>query len=106
MVPEYEEVRQAVNLLGNAYEELGILVKQGIVDKELFLDRYCWVISANWKQVVKAVADARADAGQPAIWESFEYLAVLSDDWLRDHASTYPIGLRRMPLPERPPLNP
>jgi hypothetical protein len=104
VVPEYEELRQAANLIGNSYEELGILVKQGIVDKDIFLDRYSWVILRYWKLIDKALVDARDATGQPAIWENFEYLAVLSEDWMRQHPSLYPKGVRRMPLPQRPPL--
>jgi hypothetical protein len=103
-IAEYEEIREAASLVGNAYEELGILVKQGIVDKDIFLDRYSWVIMGLWKRLEKTVADARAATGQQAVWENFEYLAVLSEDWLREHPSVYPRGVRRMPLPKRPPL--
>jgi hypothetical protein len=104
VIPEYEEIRDAVTFVGNSYEELGILVKQGIVDKDIFLDRYSWVIVGTWKRIEKALADSRMAVGKDAIWENFEYLAVLSEDWLRDHPSTYPRGSRRMPLPQRPPL--
>lgn len=102
--PEYEKVREAVTLVCNSYEELGILVKNGIVDKDLFMDRYSWVITAAWRLVDKAVADARHDTGQIAVWENFEYLAVLSKDWIRDHPTVYPKGMARMALPDRPPL--
>jgi hypothetical protein len=102
---EYEELRQAAILVGNAYEELGILVKQGIVDKDIFLDRYSYVILGLWARLEKTVVDSRDATGQQAVWENFEYLAVLSEDWLRDHPSVYPRGVRRMPLPKRPPLN-
>src|SRR5215469_6753110 len=88
--PDFEEVRRAISFVCNAYEELGILVKNGIVDKELFLDRYSWVIFGMWRRIDKAVADARHDTGQAAVWENFEYLAVLSEAWLRDHPSAYP----------------
>ena len=103
-VPEWEEIREATTLVGNSYEELGILVKQGIVDKDIFLDRYSWVIAGMWKRIEKALADSRMATGQAALWENFEYLAALSEDWMREHPSTYPKGMRRMPLPERPPL--
>ena len=44
---------------------------------------------------LKDHARARSLA-QPAIWENFEYLAVLSEDWIRQNTSTYPKGVRRM----------
>ena len=104
LIPEYEDVRQATNVIGNAYEELGILVKQGIVDKAIFLERYCWVILSYWKTMRKSLVDSRDSTGSAAIWENFEYLAVLSEDWMKEHPSLYPRGMRRMPLPERPAL--
>ena len=45
---EYVELRRAALLVGNAYEELGVLVKNGIIDKSLFLDRYAWRILSDW----------------------------------------------------------
>jgi hypothetical protein len=93
---EYEALRNASTLIGNAYEELGILVKNGIVDRDLFLDRYSWTILGMWRRLEQVCADSRVATGQAALWENFEYLAVLSEDWLRDHVSAYPKGARRM----------
>lgn len=95
---DFVQLRSAANLVGNTHEELGILVKNGIVDKDLFLDRYCWVIAGDWRLLERFTAYVRAAAGNEAIWESFEYLAVVSEDWMRDHPSMYPTGVRRMPL--------
>ncbi|MBV8223125.1 MAG: hypothetical protein JO293_07155 [Candidatus Eremiobacteraeota bacterium] len=97
--PEYEELRRATIVIGNAYEELGILVKNGIVDSHLFLDRYSWVILGAWNRLLPVTSRARAVTGKNAIWENFEYLAVLSEDWMVAHPSLYPKGMRRMPMP-------
>ena len=41
---------------------------------------------------------ARRSAGD-ALWENFEYLAVLAQDWLAMHPKgTYPAGVRRLTL--------
>ena len=93
---DYVRLRNAVVLVGNTYEELGILVKNGIVDKDLFLDRYCWVIARSWLALENAVGFTRAAVGSNAIWENFEYLTVLSQDYRRDHPSAYPAGIRRL----------
>ena len=98
--PGYLELRRATNTIGNAYEELGILVKNGIVDPELFLDRYSWVLLNAWKRLAPITAWTREATGQQAVWENFEYVAVLSEDWLRDHPMVYPKGVRRMELPK------
>jgi heme/copper-type cytochrome/quinol oxidase subunit 2 len=101
----YVEVRRASLVVGNGYEELGILVKRGIIDRDMFLDRYCWVISGAWKRLEPVTALGRAAMENDWAWENFEYLAVLAEDWMAKHgAGTYPHGMRRMKLSNRWPL--
>jgi len=95
---EYVELRRAALLVGNAYEELGVLVKNGIIEKSLFLDRYAWRILSDWRLLEKLTALSRAATQQEGAWENFEYVAVLSEDWLERKHSTYPKGMRRMQL--------
>ena len=101
-------IRRAIVLVANTYEELGILVKNGIVDRDLFLDRYCWVIAQRWRVLEEHIAFFRAITGDDAIWENFEFLTVLSQDYQRQHPSRYPAGMRRLkpvntwPLPPMP----
>jgi Domain of unknown function (DUF4760) len=108
VVPEHNEVFHAARFIANTYEELGILVKNGIVDRDLFLDRYSWVISRAWNRMQRLIAWARAVSGKDAIWENFEYLVVLSEDYMAQHTSTYPSGVRRLkphnpwPVPPAP----
>jgi hypothetical protein len=105
---EYRNVADAVRLVGNTYEELGILVKNGIVDREIFLDRYAWDIMLNWKRLAQFNAWFRAVVSEPRIWENFEYITVLSQDWMREHPATYPQDVRRLqvefpwPVPPMP----
>lgn len=103
--PAYVELRRAGIVVGNGYEELGILVKRGIVDRDMFLDRYCDVILRAWKRLEPVTALGRAAMGNDLAWENFEYLAVLSEDYLAKHeGGTYPRGVRRMALTNRWPL--
>ena len=95
---EHRDIIDAARLVGNAYEELGILVKNGIVDKNIFLDRYCLVILRIWRCMEPVVAWTREVAGNNAVWENFEYLAVLSEDFINNSASNYPKGVRRLQL--------
>jgi hypothetical protein len=104
--PEYAEVRSAALLVGNAYEELGILVKNGIVDKTMFLDRYTFVIIRTWNQLEAFNAFNRAVAGDSSLWENFELLTVYSQDWDREHPSDYPKGVRRLQLTSPWPVPP
>lgn len=41
---------------------------------------------------------ARAATGEQAIYENFEYLAVLSKRFLKAHPQTYPAGVGRLEL--------
>lgn len=103
---EYYDLADAVRLLGNTYEELGILVKNGIIDRIIFLDRYAWVIVQAWNLTNRGLAWTRATTGNNAIWENFEYLTVLSQDEMRKHPSTYPKGVRRLQLDNPWPVPP
>ncbi len=94
--PRYVELRRATVLIGNSIEELGILVKNGIVDKKLFLDRYTFVVVRNWNILEGFTALSPDATGTNALWENFEYLTVLCQDWERLHPSSYPKGARRL----------
>jgi hypothetical protein len=99
--PEYVVLRRAAIHIGNTYEELGILVKAGIVDRTLFLDRYCSVIDRSWNRLADFTALIRRASGDLGIWENFEYVTVLSQDWLKNFPSSYPKGVRRLELRTR-----
>ena len=103
---QYRDVYDAVNLVANTYEELGILVKNGIIDRDIFLDRYSYVIIRNWRGVEPEVAFTRAITDEPRIWENFEYLTVLAQDFSAERGSTYPKGVRRLQLQNPWPVPP
>ena len=92
----YKDVRHAALLVGNTYEELGILIKNGIVDREMFLDRYCGVATGAWRSLESFLAFIRELTDDPAIWENFEMIVALSRRWMREHPSTYPPNLDRV----------
>lgn len=96
--PRYVDLRRATILIGNSLEELGILVKNGIVDQRLFLDRYQFVVVRNWNILEGFTAFSRDATGKNVIWENFEYLTVICQDWERLHPSTYPKDVRRLQL--------
>ncbi len=91
------DMHHACILVGNTFELMGSLVKNGIVDQAIMVDQYCGVALGAWKRLADYTAFGR-EAGDPNGWEYFEYLAVLSEDWLRSHPSSYPKGVRRYPL--------
>src|SRR3954453_6805837 len=55
------------------HETVGTLVKNDLLDRDLVLD---WLgVSGAWVRVEKAALEARAQAGEPRLWENFEALA-------------------------------
>lgn len=87
---------QAANFVANFFESMGGFVKHGIIDRTIACDLWCSVVVAVWQAMLPLTRIMRKrDEG---VWENFEYLAVLSADFLERHPSSYPNGVRRMPL--------
>ena len=104
--PELVEVRRAAILVGNTLEQLGIMVKNNIVERSVFLDAYCAVVVGAWNRLEFFNALGRESTGF-ANWENFEYLTVLAQDWLKENPEgTYPKGARRLKLRNPWPVSP
>jgi hypothetical protein len=87
--------------LGSYYEEMGILAKSGLVDRNLLLDMHSETIVGYWDALSEVTAVWREAYGS-AIFENFEYLTVLAQDWHAKHPSgTYPANVRRIDLPNK-----
>ncbi|MDQ6780383.1 MAG: hypothetical protein M3Z37_04415 [Candidatus Eremiobacteraeota bacterium] len=87
--------------LGNSYDWVGSLVKHGLIPAEAVLDVYSLRITRAWELMEDVVAISRRQDG-PAVWENFEYLAVLAKKWTEGHAGgAYPKHTPRMPLRDR-----
>lgn len=84
--------------VGNFYEDIGVLVRAGLIDQELVNRIWSDLITTVWQCLAPYTAIARRRLGD-VVWENFEYLAVISQDWLAAHPhGTYPAGTRRMEL--------
>ena len=92
------EMHNAVVKVANTLEVLGVLVKNRVVEPGLFVDAYCSVAFGAWQRLASYTAFVRDLEGDDAIWEHFEYLAALSEDWIARHPSSYPAGVRRLKL--------
>jgi Domain of unknown function (DUF4760) len=94
-----EETRESfamIRAMGNYYESMGVLVKTGLVDKELVSQIWASNIVAAWNDLVQVGAIVRRKAGD-GLWENFEYLTVQSRTWLDAHPKgTYPAGVPRI----------
>ncbi|MGA8475578.1 MAG: hypothetical protein WB681_10940 [Candidatus Cybelea sp.] len=87
-----------INAIGNYYENLGVLVKTGLIDKEPVLQLWSGIVAQSWENLAPIAAIARRGRGD-LVWENFEYLAVLACDWAAAHPKgTYPAGVRRIGL--------
>ncbi len=96
--PVYVELRGAILTVANTYEQLGVLVRNRIIDQTIFVEGFCAPILGLWQRLSNLTAFLREGEDDQALWENFEYLAVLSEDWLRQHTTTYPQGMRRLQI--------
>ena len=95
--PEYQRLRT----LANFFEHLGTLVKKHIIDADIAADLWGGVILANWYALAPIIVNRRLAMDQPAVWENFEYLAVLCEKFRQRHPKgTFPPGAARMPAPD------
>jgi len=65
----------------NWLNEMGTLVKRGLVSEDTFMDLFARLITHCWKQIAPAVAIMRRTRGQ-AQYHDFEYLAMRAAAWL------------------------
>ncbi len=86
------------NAIGNFYENVGVLVKTGLVDRELINQIWADNVAAAWESLAPLAAIHRGRAGD-AVWENFEYLTVVAQNWLAAHPKgAYPAGVRRIEI--------
>lgn len=77
---------------------MGVLVRAGLIDQELVNAIWSDLITTVWQRLAPFTALSRRRLGA-TVWENFEYLTVLSQDWLAAHPhGTYPAGTRRIEL--------
>ncbi|HEY9180611.1 MAG TPA: DUF4760 domain-containing protein [Candidatus Baltobacteraceae bacterium] len=70
---EYE----AIATVANFFEIMGLFVKSGIIDKRIACDFWAFVVVRNWNALSPLVSYVRKTVGTSALWENFEYMAVL-----------------------------
>lgn len=95
---QFEGEYQAIDTVANFFENLGIFVKNHIIEADLACDMWAYILLRNWNALVPIVTFVRQDLKEPRIWENFEYLAVLCEDYTKRHPEgEFPPLLRRMP---------
>jgi hypothetical protein len=84
--------------VGNFYEGMGVLLKTGLVDRTLVLQMWAGTAVTSWERLAQITAISRRRVGD-RLWENFEYLTVLAQDFRAAHPKgTYPAGMRRIAL--------
>jgi hypothetical protein len=95
---EFRPLIAKIHAIGNFYENVGVLLKAGLVDRDIALDIWNWNVLETWESLAPVTAIVRREQGDET-WENFEYLTVLAQDWVAAHPKgTYPAGVRRIEL--------
>ena len=94
----YADVASEFGLVLSVFESIGSMVKHGSVSKLEFLDIYCYTVDTNWRRLEPFIAYVRACARNDAIGKNFEYITVLSRDWIEHGEPTYPRGMREIAM--------
>jgi hypothetical protein len=83
----------------NHFESVGAFVKLGSVDARIACELWAYVVLDCWRAIAPLTALVRRRIGRDAVWENFEYLAVLAEQHLKTNpGGTYPAGASRMPV--------
>lgn len=87
----------AVSTVANMFESLGGLVKSGVIDREVACDVVALIVVRNWEGMLPLTTYLRERIGNIALWENFEYLALLSKRFIAAHPNgAYPRGEPRL----------
>jgi len=82
----------------NWFNQMGTLVKNGIVPADAFLDQFGRIVNQYWKLLAPVIAILRRNRGDEQ-YQNFEYLASLARDWHVKHPrGVFPRGIARMPV--------
>lgn len=84
-------------LVADLLEQTGSYIKYGMIDGQQFLDIVAGYVTHMWDCLKGVVALRRIATNSSSLYENFEYLAVLAQDFYAKHqAGNYPRGVRRL----------
>ena len=89
---------RAAQYVANFFESMGAFVRFNIIDRTIACDLWSSVVVASWEALRPITRILRRR--DPGVWENFEYLAVLSKEFLERTPASYPRGIARMDLGE------
>jgi len=99
---------RAIAQVANMFETLGNFVRNGVIDSDIACSVVSYIVLRNWDALLPLTTFVRKKLDEPALWENFEYLALISQRYNRARpGGDYPPNLPRMPednsLLEMPP---
>ena len=84
-------------LVADMLEQTGSYIKYGMIDGQQLLDITGGYVKHMWECLKPVVAMRRVATNSASIYENFEYLAVLEQDFNAKHGGdNYPRGVRRL----------
>ncbi len=88
----------AISTVANVFESLGGLIKSGVIDRDVACDVFAYMVIRNWDVMLPLITHLRRTLDNPALWENFEYLTLLSKRFQANHpGGAYPSGEPRLP---------
>lgn len=95
IAPEVMPIRTVCN----HFESVGAFIKLGSVEANVACELWALVVFECWRAIAPVAAFIRERYHTDAVWENFEYLAVLSEAYIERHpGGTYPPNTPRMPV--------
>ncbi|MHB8146863.1 MAG: DUF4760 domain-containing protein [Vulcanimicrobiaceae bacterium] len=94
---QFEQVRWVATF----FESFGVMVKYGALDKSIACDMWGSIVLGCWGRLAPFITNLRYTAKNPALYENFEYLALISSQFRERYPNgAYPRNLPRMPAVE------
>lgn len=90
------EMRIAARVVGSNLENVGNMVRNGLTDGRLFIEQFGNVVVDAWESLEPLTRVRRATEKSDAPWEDFEYLTILSREWLTRTRSAFPKNRQRL----------
>lgn len=86
----------AIRTIANFFEDMGAFVLTKLLEPHIVCSLYAQNVTSAWESIAPVAALLRRKIS-PAIWENFEYLAMLATQFIEQNPDgIYPKALRRM----------
>lgn len=92
----------AIRTIANFFEDMGAFVLTRLLDKQIVCSLYSENVTSAWASIAPVAALLREKLQAPSVWENFEYLAILGEDFIKQYPDgLFPRSMRRMAVDKR-----